>query len=351
LPFRDGDEDDPFGAGAQAALEYLEEAGIVRHAFGADSAGGVPPKKGRWHWADRSFPAEGISLRSATADNVVIIDVTGGRNAVIGEMDRPSAKELIFVNAVYIHRGRQYLVESLDIENRRCLVREAELNYFTDGLVKTDIKVLSEDEHFEYRGASGPARESGAPACLLSATGVLSDVLVRSQTARFKKIRFHTHENIGYGDINLPGEEMQTRALALLFGPGSAGGKALASLDERESGAVLSGAGTLIRLIAPVFLLCDPRDLGIAERVRDPHFGIPALYIYDKYPGGTGLSESLSRRAGELFGAIHEALLRCPCKAGCPSCVGPGGSKAATGQFLRVLAAGAEAAAGGTEKR
>ncbi|MDR1318621.1 MAG: DEAD/DEAH box helicase [Treponema sp.] len=351
LPFRDeAPGGDPFGSGAAAVLEYLEEAGIVRHASGAGSAagGGAPSSKirGQWHWADRSFPAEGVSLRSAAADNVVIIDVSAGANTVIGEMDRPSAKELLFVNAVYIHRGRQYLVESLDIENRRCLVREAEVNYFTDGLVKTDIKVLTEDEEFAYRRSGG----EGDPASCL-AGGVLSDVLVRSQAAKFKKIRFRTHENVGYGDIDLPEEEMQTRALVLLFGPGSAGGKALASLDEQETGAVLSGMGTLIRLIAPVFLLCDPRDLGIAERVRDPHFGVPALYIYDKYPGGTGLSESLSRRAGELFRAIHGALLRCPCKAGCPSCVGPGGGKAAAEQFLRVLAAGAENIAGGAEGR
>ena len=307
---------DPFGAVALDALEFLEEAGIVRHAGG------------KWYWADRSFPAEGISLRSATADNVVIIDVTAGRNAVIGEMDRPSAKELIFVNAVYIHRGRQYLVEALDIANRKCLVREAEVNYFTDGLVKTDIKVLSEDERFRY------AKHEEGPA---AAEGSLGDVLVRSQVAKFKKIRFHTHENIGYGDIDLPEEEMQTRSLALLFGPDTAAGKALAAMDEQEIGAALSGAGTLIRTIAPVFLLCDTRDLGLAERVRDPHFGVPALYVYDKYPGGTGLAESLARRSTELFTAIHRALERCPCGPGCPSCVGPGGNKNAAREFLKAL--------------
>jgi len=317
LPFIDEaieNGEDPFGSEATDALAFLEEAGIVRHTG----------KK--WHWADRSFPAEGISLRSATADNVVIIDVTGGRNSVIGEMDRPSAKELIFVNAVYIHRGRQYLVEALDIENRKCLVREADVNYFTDGMVKTDIKVLTEDERFAYKAGQD-----------VSAAGVLSDVLVRSQVTKFKKIRFRTHENIGYGDIDLPEEEMQTRCLVLLFEPESAGGKALAAMDEQEAGAALSGAGTLIRNIAPVFLLCDPRDLGIAERVRDPHFGVPALYIYDKYPGGTGLAESLARRAETLCAAIGEALRRCPCKSGCPSCVGPGGNKTATAELLKAL--------------
>jgi DEAD/DEAH box helicase domain-containing protein len=317
LPFIDEaieNGEDPFGGAAGDALAFLEEAGIVRHTG----------KK--WHWADRSFPAEGLSLRSATADNVGIIDVTAGRNNVIGEMDRPSAKELIFVNAVYIHRGRQYLVEALDIENRKCHVREADVNYFTDGLVKTDIKVLTEDERFVYRAGQD-----------IVAAGVLSDVLVRSQVTKFKKIRFRTHENIGYGDIDLPEEEMQTRGLVLLFEPESAGGKALAAMDEQEAGAALSGAGTLIRNIAPVFLLCDPRDLGITERVRDPHFGVPALYIYDKYPGGTGLAESLAHRTETLCIAIGEALRRCPCKSGCPSCVGPGGNKAAAAELLKAL--------------
>jgi DEAD/DEAH box helicase domain-containing protein len=314
LPFLDGEladngEQAVFGAGALDALEYLEESGIVRHTGG------------KWHWADRSYPAEGVSLRSAGADNVVIIDVTDGRNTVIGEMDRPSAKELVFVNAVYIHRGRQYMVEELDIENRKCHVREADVNYFTDGLVKTDIKVLTEDEKVSFAGGQG----------------VLGDVLVRSQVTKFKKLRFRTHENIGFGDVTLPEEEMQTRCLALLFAPESSGGRVLASFDEQRAGEVLSGAGNLIRNIAPVYLLCDPRDLGIAERVRDPHFGVGALYIYDKYPGGTGLTESLARLIEPLLRAILEAIDRCPCKYGCPSCVGPGGNKEAAAEFLRAM--------------
>jgi DEAD/DEAH box helicase domain-containing protein len=321
LPFRDEEMErsgDPFPKDAAVpVLEYLEEDGIVRHTGG------------KWHWADRSYPAEGVSLRSAGADNVVIIDTTKGRNAVIGEMDRPSAKELIFENAVYMHRGRQYLVEKLDIENKKCLVVEADVNYFTDGLTKTDIKVLTEDEFFTYGGDDADE--------LPAARSVLGDVLVRSQVAKFKKIRFHTHENIGYGDISLPEEEMQTRSLVLLFGKDTRGGRALAGMDEAAAGLVLGGTGTLIRLIAPIYLLCDPRDLGIAERVRDPHFGVSALYIYDKYPGGTGLAESLAGKVAELFAHASRAVERCPCKDGCPSCVGPGGNKGGTAELLRAL--------------
>jgi len=324
LPFKDETLEsggDTFPADvALPVLEYLEEDGIVRHTAG------------KWHWAARSYPAEGISLRSATADNVVIIDATEGRNAVIGEMDRPSAKELIFDNAVYIHRGRQYLVEKLDIENRKCMVREADVNYFTDAVVKTDIKVLTEDEEFTY--TDGGFNDEERPA----ARGILGDVLVRSQVAKFKKIRFRTHENVGYGDISLPEEEIQTRAIMMLFGTETKGGAALAEMDEAAIGLVLSGAGSLIRQIAPIYILCDPRDLGIAERVRDPHFSVSALYIYDKYPGGTGLAESLAEKAVELFRSALFALDSCQCKDGCPSCVGAAGRKTETMAFLSAMA-------------
>ncbi|MDR0723025.1 MAG: DEAD/DEAH box helicase [Treponema sp.] len=327
LPFQDEALEhgtDPFGAEAVAGLALLEEAGILRHT------------QGKWYWTDRSFPAEGISLRSAATDNVVILDVSQGAYRVIGEMDRPSAKELIFTHGVYIHRGRQYLVESLDIANRKCLVREAEVNYFTDALVRTDIKVLSEDAFspcvlFVPPKGKVPSRE------LLLAHACLGDVLVRSQVTKFKKIRFHTHENIGYGDIDLPEEEIQTRALMLLFGGTTEGGKALAGLDEAAVASILAGMGTLIKQIAPVFLLCDSRDIGVAERVRDPHFGIPGLFIYDKYPGGTGLAEALSPQTETLFRGIYQVVERCPCKTGCPSCVGPGGNKPGTKMFLQVL--------------
>jgi DEAD/DEAH box helicase domain-containing protein len=324
LPFRDEKietKEEPFGQSVTDVLSYLEEDGIVRHTPGVGGSTSAGGSSGTWNWADRGFPAEGVSLRSALADNVVIIDLTAGRNMVIGEMDRPSAKELLFKNAVYIHRGRQYLVENLDIENRKALVREADVNYFTDGLVKTDIKVLTEDEKNE-----GPAFSS-----------VLGDVLVRSQASKFKKIRFYSNENIGYGDIDLDAEEMQTRALVLLFEQGSPACKLLEGMETEEAAQALSGAGTLLKQIAPVYLLCDSRDIGIAERVRDPHFASPALYIYDKYPGGTGLAEALVSRLPQLLKTSLETLDACPCKNGCPACVGPGGNKAAARKLFTAL--------------
>jgi DEAD/DEAH box helicase domain-containing protein len=245
LPFREGE---PFGPDVGEVLAFLEETGTVRNTGG------------RWFWSDSGYPAEKISLRSATADNVVIIDTTKGRNEVIGEMDRPSAKELVFDDAIYIHRGRQYIV--------------------------------------------------------------VGDLLVRSSAEKFKKLRFHTNENIGYGEIYLPPEEMQTRAVAVLFPATGRPGAILAAMGELERAAVLSAFCGTVRSLAPVNLLCDRSDLGATWRARDDHYGIPAVYLWDRYPGGTGLTEAL---ALSLPGVLKNALERvasCDCEDGCPSCVG-----------------------------
>lgn len=291
LPFEEGES---FGEGTRALLDELSEKGVIRHA-GA-----------KWYWADRSYPAENVSLRTSTPENVVIVDTTKGRDEVIGEMDMPSAKLLVFDHAIYIHLGDQFVVKQLDLENRRCFVESADTDYWTDSIVKTDIKVLTEDEE---RTAAGIRT-------------VLGDLLVRTQATKFKKLKYHTNENVGYGDITLPADEMHTRSAVLLFDAATIPGRSFGALAEAVQGIVIQRMGVLLRTVAPVFLLCDPRDLGVSERVRDPHFKVPCLYMYDQYPGGIGLSEGFLRDLPRIARGAREVVERCPCQSGCPSCIG-----------------------------
>lgn len=292
LPLQDTEH---YASGVEDLLSLLEESGVVRRAGTT------------WHWSDQSYPAEAVSLRSATSDNVVIVDTTGGADAVIGEMDRPSAKELLFDNAVYIHRGTQYMVKKLDIGNRTCRVEQSDVNYFTDALVKVDVKVLTEDETIATAGGEV----------------MLGDVLVRSVAAKFKKIRFSTHENVGYGEIDLPEEQMHTRATMVVFPPGHPARETLDTLNPAARPIALNRLARLVRNVAPVFLMCVPQDLGVHAAIRDPHFSEPAFFLYDRYPGGSGLAEAFAPALPAILHAAYDRVFQCECTSGCPSCVGP----------------------------
>lgn len=292
LPFQDTDE---FSGPVTDFMSYLEEEGVVRLSGGS------------WYWADRSYPAEQVGLRSASPDNIVIINTTKGKNEVIGEMDLPSAKELLFQNAVYIHRGEQYLSKALDIENKCCYVEEADLNYYTDSIVKTDIKLLQNDA------------EDISNTCRT----IMGDVLVRSQVTKYKKLKFSTHENIGYGDIYLPEEEMHTRSAVLVLEKNTVSGKAFALIDDTLKEEVIGRIGTVLKNVAPVFLMCDSHDIAVAERLKDQYTEEPSLYFYDSCPGGSGLAEGFLKKFPLILQAANDLVSSCNCEKGCPSCIGP----------------------------
>ncbi|MFO7849481.1 MAG: DEAD/DEAH box helicase [Spirochaetia bacterium] len=302
-------EGETFGGLVDELLEYLEEEGNIRKS------------RGKWYWADRGYPAENISLRSASPENVVIIDTGKGKNEVIGEMDLPSAKELLFPNAVYLHRGTQYLSLSLDVEELVCYVREERLNYYTDSIVKSDIKLLQVDEEREE------------PETHI----FLADVLVRSQVAKYKKLKYGTHENLGYGDIHLPEEEIHTRAAVIVFARGTDARAAFEKIPLEIKEDILSRVGTLIRNVAPIFLLCERSDIGIVERLRDQYTGAPAVYLYDNAPGGIGLSEGFIEKLKDVLGSAFELVERCSCRGGCPSCIGPDESADGENRKTRVV--------------
>ncbi len=286
LPFQSGET---FGKTAvDDILQFLADEGTLYRSGGT------------FHWMEDAYPAGEISLRSAARENVVIIDATAARPQVIGEVDRFSAPMLVHEEAVYIHGGRQYQVERLDFAEKKAYVRAVQVNYFTDANLSVDLKVLDIFAREENR----VARSWG-------------EVRINALVSMFKKIRFHTHENLGTGPVNLPETEMHTTAFWLAFPPASLEGFSPAALE-----AGLPGLANLIPQIASLFILGDPRDLRAVSQVRAPFTGMPTLYLYDSYPGGAGCSEHLYRIYREICRAAHAAILNCRCAAGCPSCVG-----------------------------
>ena len=319
LPIR---SDEQFGGIDVAPIcERLEEAGYL-HRTGDN-----------WHWTEQAYPADTVSLRAVTSDNFVIVDTTG-LPQTIGEVDFSSALTTVHPKAIYLHQGQQYQVERLDFEKRKAYVKRVDLEYYTDAIRYTQVRVLelAESSRLESGGAGGANAHSGA-------TRNHGDVLVRSQVVGFKKIKFFTNENVGSGNLELPENEMHTTAFWLTLERSLVESLPF-SVSERQSG--MHGLLRALSSMATLLLMCDRRDLGtsIGERPPSPGLGLdwdespefdreereyfePNLYIYDAYPGGIGFSEPLFDVADVLIARTRALIEACPCERGCPSCVGP----------------------------
>ena len=306
LPFerteRFGTEDTP------GVLSYLAEQGILHEA------------EARYHWSDQAFPAEAMSLRTASNDNVVIIDTSHGGQRVIGEVDRFAAPVLVHEQAIYLHESKQFQVEKLDLENAKAYVREVKVDYYTDAGLSVRVSVLAEFA----------AREEKAHLAH-------GEVLVSALATVYKKLTMFTHENVGWGKIFLPEQDLQTTAFWLALPPTVTRGWPKERLEI-----ALAGLGNLLHALAPLFLMCDPHDLGLATQVRSPHTALPTVFLFDMTPGGVGFSERLFRSTGALLERATEHLAACACRDGCPSCVGPAYAlgaqvKTATADLLRSI--------------
>jgi DEAD/DEAH box helicase domain-containing protein len=129
--------------------------------------------------------------------------------------------------------------------------------------------------------------------------------MVASLVTLYKKLKFVTDENVGWGPIDLPEIELQTTAY-WLTAEGAAQGWRRDELDV-----ALIGAGRAIQAVAAVLLMVDPRDLGLVSQVRSPHHEAPTVYLYEAMPGGVGLSERLFARHDELVAGAAELLRAC----------------------------------------
>ena len=288
----------------QELLNYLAEEGVV---FKTSD---------KWHWMSDRFPAHDISLRSASQENVVIIDLSvPAQTKVIGEMDRHSAMTLLHEEAIYLHQGVQYQVEKLDWEEKKAFVREVDVDYYTDANLAVEMKVLEEDRCRVYLGG----------------TISYGDVGLVAQATIFKKIRFNTHDNIGSGPIHLPPDEMHTSATWLSF-------QRIAQWSDAELTDAMTGAAYAMNAFIPLFIQCDSSDVAVVPQVKATHNELPTFFVYDKYPGGIGLSEKVYDLWEELLIKTRQHVASCACLEGCPSCIGAQDSlQQAKGKVLQVL--------------
>lgn len=317
LPFRRGDS---FGKeNLEELLAYLEEHGVLHR------------ERDTWHWTDDSYPAQSVSLRSVAEGNFVVIDTTGGAKRIIAEVDYSSAAETLYEGAIYMVQAQPYQVEKLDWTGRKAFVTQTRADYYTDAIDYSRLKILDKFEH---------ARDSRCE----TARGEVH--LVR-RIPGYKKIRYYTHENIGYGNINLPDQEMHTTAVWWQLAS-----DVLAECFPNRQQALdgFLGAAYAMHHVAALTVMAEPGDLGRAVGDGDARWFAtvgangrgqlrtldggerdlqaeqrfkPAVFLYDNYPGGVGLSAPLYDQRARIVEGARQLIRACDCKYGCPACVGP----------------------------
>jgi DEAD/DEAH box helicase domain-containing protein len=314
LPFRRGERYGSLDADeTAAALEFLVQHRTLHEASGT------------FHWAADAYPANEVSLRSVGWDNVVIVDVE--HDETIAEIDWRGAHTMVHEQAIYQHDGECWQVERFDYENHKAFVRKVKPDYWTDAMTYTTVSVLEEFGTSELAARGEPW-----------GTG-WGEVSVVEKVVGYKKIKFYTHENAGYGDVRLPEMQMHTTAFWLTV-PESV----CAEMPAGRAAAIdgLRGVGVALETVSTLRLMCDPRDLGttmgdtdleqlgedgapIPRRVRGgPKPGYaPTLFVYEHTPGGIGLAERIFDEREALLARALRLVERCPCAAGCPACVGP----------------------------
>jgi DEAD/DEAH box helicase domain-containing protein len=348
LPFADGER---YGDVDPAPLlGFLAEQGLLHH------------DHGQWHWVADSYPANAVNLRSVADGNFVVVDRTDGAQTIIAEVDYSSAAGTLYEGAIYMVQSRPWQVEQLDWTGRKAYVTRTHVDYYTDAIDYQKLKILAA---FEQASGAGVASAHGEVHLVRRVTG-------------YKKIRYYTHENIGYGPVNLPDHEMHTTAVWWTLES-----KVLerAFRDRWQALDGFLGAAWALHTVAVLLAMAEPRDLGraVGSGAGDWHATVgpggrgelrdgadaaldpdglrrfePTVFLYDNHPGGSGFSESLHARRARIVTDAQALVAHCGCTAGCPACVGPvlagdetgerGNPKAAATVVLALMAAQAGAA-------
>lgn len=279
-----------FGRYAPALLELLEEKGeAVR-------------RGGRAYWRGGGQPSTQFGLRTLDDVTYTILDCEEGQPPqVLGTTDEINAFLELHPEAVYLHGGESYFVDELNLTERVARVHREELDYYTQAIAERRVEI----EEVDTRQVSPQAATGFGPVSVLFLPYM------------FKKIRFSTRENVGYGRISLPSRTLHT--MGLWIEP-AAEVRAAVEAAGRTAAAGLLGLANVLAEVVPLYAMCDPQDIGTA--IGPGEGGRPAVFLFDQYPGGLGFSERMFNLLPEALESALELIDGCPCRDGCPSCVG-----------------------------
>ncbi len=292
------------GARWEAYAEMLVGRGALRRRQGNRY---VPRRPGE-------YPAAAVSLRSASMDSFAIVDSTSGE--LLGTTEAARAHSTVHQGAIYMHLGRSYEVQELDLERRRALVAPFDGDWYTQPKRETDTTI---ERLLDRRETLGVELSFG-------------EVSVTDTVLAYQRRRLSDHGQIDLVTLDLPETSFSTQALWFELNPEAlepdppdntqthAQAPAEGHPRETELGALHATEHAQIAVL-PLIAMCDRWDIGGLSTNLHPQTGGPTIFIYDGHPGGVGITRAAFLRFEELCRDAHRLIAECPCRAGCPSCV------------------------------
>ena len=283
---------------------YFGEQGLLQ-AERLAQAGRLRKRKDGLVWAKPYSPAGGVGLRTASNEQFAIVESRQGE--VIGTVERERVFRFCHPGAVYLHLGRSYLVQHLDLEMRTVMIDEFEGSYYTQA--KTDKNVL----------IAGQADTRELPGAVLFA----GDLEVTEQVIAYQRRDMTDGHVMDTTALGLPEQHFTTQAFWLVV-PQPVLDRTIAGLAETDDlaapGALHAAEHALIALL-PLYAMCDRWDIGGLSTPWHWQTDAPSIFVYDGYPGGIGLSRRGYDAFEDLAAAARLLVAECPCESGCPSCV------------------------------
>jgi DEAD/DEAH box helicase domain-containing protein len=285
LPLSEQDGD-VFGEGWRQRAARLVAAGELRRAGGR-----VLPRRSE-------FVASKVALRSASADSVAVIERDSGE--MLGLVEAERAFTTIHPGAIYLHLGRSYEVEQLDVAGRRAVVSRFDGDWYTRPKKETEIYI---ERIREQRSTAGVELCFG-------------EVSVTEQVIAYQCVSIAEQEPFDIVALELPEQRFVTQALWYVLPERLSGALPpdvlLGSLHATEHGQIA---------VLPLIAMCDRWDIGGLS--TNVHFqtGRSTIFIYDGHPGGVGITLRGYEQFERLLGDAERLIAECPCESGCPSCV------------------------------
>ena len=250
-------------------------------------------------WKGRDYPAARVSLRSGDAEAFTVVD--GDTGSLLGLVERDRAYSTVHKGAAYLHLGEQYLVESLSLEERVALVRPAVVDWYTQAKKESETTIESS--------------ERAAHRCGVELH--FGRVSVTEQVVGYARKAVRDGATLDVVPLLMPETTFETEAIWFCPEPDQLGG-----LEQMPKllGALHAAEHSLIALL-PLWAMCDRWDIGGLSTNVHYQTGRPTIFVYDGHAGGVGITERGFERFEDWVDDTMRMLERCPCAAGCPSCV------------------------------